>query len=134
TYYDNCRASVEEVRRAAADLGVAGYTEIVKGWFEETLPAFRSRLGPIAILRIDGDWYASVRCCLDNLFDQVVEGGLVIIDDYYAYEGCRLAVHEFFGERRLSYALESVGGPPADQLECAVFPKGMDTLKGLQQV
>lgn len=133
-YYDNCRASLEEVRRTAAELGVAAYTEVIKGWFEQTLPLFRERLGPIAILRIDGDWYSSVRCCLENLLDQVVEGGLVVVDDYYAFDGCRLAVHEFFSERQLTYALESVTGPPADQLECAVFRKGKSTWKWLQQV
>jgi len=109
-YFDNCRVSLEEVQRTARGLGLASYTELVKGWFNQTLPAYRQRIGPIAILRIDCDWYASVRCCLDNLFDQVVDGGFVIFDDYYTFEGCAIAVHEFLGERRLSHRLESVVG------------------------
>lgn len=105
---DYNRVSLEELRQHAAELGLARYTEFLQGWFEQTLPAHRAHLGPIAILRIDCDWYASVRCCLENLYDQVQDGGFVIIDDYFAFDGCALAVHEFFGEHRLSHRLISV--------------------------
>ena len=49
----------------------------------------------IAILRLDGDWYASTMICLEYLYDRVVSGGFVIIDDYGCYDGCRKAVDEF---------------------------------------
>jgi hypothetical protein len=111
-YLDNARADVEDVRRNARALGFEARTEIVKGWFDDTLPARRADIGPIAILRVDCDWYASVRCCLDNLYDQVVEGGYVIFDDYYSYDGCTLAVHEFLAERKVAHRLEAVYGPP----------------------
>ena len=82
-YHDNCRASLEDVQASVAALGLGGWTRLVKGWFEKSLPAHKDRIGPIALLRIDGDWYASVRCCLENLWDQVVKRGLVVLDDYY---------------------------------------------------
>jgi O-methyltransferase len=107
-YLDNCRVSLEEVQRSATELGLASYTEFIKGWFDQTLPANRGRIGPIAILRIDCDWYSSVRCCLENLYDQVVEGGFVVFDDYYIFDGCAIAVHEFLGKRRLAHRIESV--------------------------
>ena len=50
--------------------------------------------GPIAILRLDGDWYASTKICLDHLYERVVPGGFVIVDDYGTYEGCQKAVDE----------------------------------------
>lgn len=109
-YQDNCRASVEEVQRNAKKLGLAPYTELVKGWFEESLPAHRARVGPVALLRIDCDWYRSVRCCLDHLYDQVSPGGIILFDDYYTYDGCAIAVHEFLAERRPAPRLESVAG------------------------
>lgn len=109
-YLDNCRVRVDDVRRSAAELGVEGITEIVKGWFDETLPSARDRIGPIAILRLDCDWYASVRCCLDSLYASVVPGGYVILDDYYSYDGCAIAVHEFLAERRLPHRIEQAGG------------------------
>jgi O-methyltransferase len=66
-----------------------------KGWFQETLPADAESVGPIAILRIDADWYASTKVCLEFLFPRVMSGGFVIVDDYGTYEGCRKAVDEF---------------------------------------
>ena len=100
-YYDNCRAAVEEVRAAARDLGLEGVTEIVPGWFDQTLPQVKDRIGPIAILRIDCDWYDPVLLCLETLYDQVVEGGILIIDDYYVWDGAAIALHEFLAARKL---------------------------------
>lgn len=37
---------------------------------------------------------------LENLYDLVVPGGYVIIDDYFYWDGCRNVVNEFFGEKR----------------------------------
>ena len=102
--------SLERVRENAAHLGLLPWTEFVQGWFDESLPAHRERIGPIAILRLDCDWYASVRTCLDQLYDQVSAGGFVVLDDYYTYDGCALAAHEFLSERRLAHRIESIGG------------------------
>lgn len=112
TYYDNCRASLEEVRTTIADFGMSGRVTPVKGWFEDTLPANRGDVGPIAILRIDGDWYASVKTSLEALFDQVVPGGLVIFDDYDLWDGCTLAVHEFLADRKLPLGIRRDQGRP----------------------
>jgi O-methyltransferase len=123
-YFDNLRAPVDEVRKAATDLGVSEIVDAVKGWFDKTLPAARDRIGPIAILRIDADWHSSVKCCLENLYDQVVDGGFIIFDDYYTWDGCAVAVHEFLGSRGLCHRIETTGGvDPA----CAVFRKGKTT-------
>ncbi|MFL4469150.1 TylF/MycF/NovP-related O-methyltransferase [Tateyamaria armeniaca] len=88
----------EVVRRFVADdLGYGDQnTHIHKGWFQDTVPA--SDTGPIAILRLDGDWYESTKVCLENLYDRVVSGGFVIIDDYGTYEGCQKAVDQFIEE------------------------------------
>ena len=71
------------------------YLHYHQGWFQEVLPTAHKDLGPIAILRLDADWYASTKVCLHYLFHKVVSGGFVIIDDYGAYDGCRKAVDEF---------------------------------------
>jgi O-methyltransferase len=75
---------------------------VVKGWFQESLAKNADAIGPIAILRIDGDFYASTRVCLEKLFDRVVPGGAVIIDDYGVFPGCRRATDEFLEERKLA--------------------------------
>ena len=96
-------------RSACNDLivGRIGYPkELVhfhQGWFQDTLPVDAGAVGTIAVLRLDGDWYASTKVCLEHLYDKVAPGGFVIFDDYGTYEGCRLAVDE---------ALAARGAPP----------------------
>jgi hypothetical protein len=81
-----------------------------KGWFQDTLPQVAPGMGEIAILRLDGDWYASTAVCLEHLHDHVVPGGFVIIDDYGCYEGCRRAVDEFRNERGITAFLHHIDG------------------------
>lgn len=92
-YFDNCRASIEDAQKAMELAGIRD-ARIVKGWFENTLPITAISDG-ILILRMDGDWYDSTMCILNNLFHQVVPGGCLIIDDYHYWEGCSKAVHDF---------------------------------------
>lgn len=75
--------------------------KIVKGWFQNTLPKYKKIIGPIGILRLDGDWYESTKVSLENLYDLVLPGGYIIIDDYYYWEGCKKAVDEFIKSREL---------------------------------
>jgi hypothetical protein len=49
----------------------------------------------IAVLRLDTDWYESTKFELDNFYKYVVKGGIVIIDDYGHWKGCKRAVNEF---------------------------------------
>ena len=92
TYYNNCRAGRAEAEAAMKLAHVDSYF-IHEGWFEETLTAFPDC--DIALLRLDADWYASTWTCLEHLWAKVVTGGLVIIDDYYTWDGCSRAVHAF---------------------------------------
>jgi len=69
------------------------------GWFQHTLPTAAEEIQEIAILRLDGDLYSSTEVSLRYLYDKVVPGGYVIIDDYGSLSGCRDAVHDFFAAR-----------------------------------
>jgi O-methyltransferase len=77
----------------------------VRGWFDDTLPSLKAETGPIALLHLDCDWYKSVKFCLDQLYDQVIAGGYVVIDDYGHWHGCRMAVDEFIAQRQLQVEL-----------------------------
>ncbi|MBI3551715.1 MAG: class I SAM-dependent methyltransferase [Elusimicrobia bacterium] len=79
-----------------------------RGWFQETMPQDAPKIGRIAILRLDGDWYASTKVCLEHLYDKVVKGGFVVVDDYGCYEGCRKAVDEFRSERKIADYLHHI--------------------------
>jgi O-methyltransferase len=92
-YFDNCRASEAEFRAAMALAGAAYRVE--RGWFDDTVPRYASEQRPMALLRLDGDWYESTMVCLEHLFPLVVDGGIVIIDDYHTWDGCTRAVHDY---------------------------------------
>jgi O-methyltransferase len=96
-FYDNCSASPDFAQRAMTLSGATRF-HLVKGWFHETLPKFRPPT-PIALLRLDGDWYESTLSCLESLFDKVAIGGIIILDDYYAWDGCCRALHDFLSKR-----------------------------------
>lgn len=83
----------------------SNYVYYHKGWFQNTIPIKSKEIEKIAILRLDGDWYESTKICLDYLFDKVVSGGFVIIDDYGLYSGCKKAVDDFFEMRDEFYYL-----------------------------
>jgi len=53
----------------------------------------------IAILRLDTDWYESSKFELEMMYDSVVDGGIIIFDDYFHWDGQRRAVDEFFQKR-----------------------------------
>lgn len=73
---------------------------IKKGWFENTTKDFPEA---ISLLRFDGDWYSSTKDVLENLFDKVVQGGVLIFDDYGYWNGNKKAVDEFLELRNLHY-------------------------------
>jgi len=102
---DNCRATIEDVSEAMQRAGIQD-AKVVKGWFENTLPGTQISEG-ILILRMDGDWYDSTMCILDNLFDQVVPGGCLILDDYHCWEGCARAVHDFLSRNKRSETIRT---------------------------
>jgi O-methyltransferase len=78
----------------------------LRGWFGDTLPT--SPIGPIAILRLDGDMYRSTWDALDALYDRVSDGGYVIVDDYHAWPSCRQAVTDFLARRGLAPVLRPI--------------------------
>ena len=92
------RAAETEAATAMKLSGATSFS-LVKGWFNETVPRFTPP-SEIAVLRLDGDWYDSTRVCLENLYPHVAPGGIVIVDDYYNWDGCARAVNEFLAASR----------------------------------
>jgi hypothetical protein len=99
-----CRGQIEEVRAFFHELEAAEGVEFVKGLFRDTLPL--SGIDRIALLHIDGDWYESVRVCLEDLYDKVVPGGIIQFDDYGYWKGARKAVDEFMAQRGIALPLK----------------------------
>ena len=51
---------------------------------------------PLALLRLDTDWYESTRHELEHLYPRLSPGGVLIVDDYGHWQGARRAVDEYF--------------------------------------
>jgi hypothetical protein len=79
---------------------------IVKGWFADTFPMVSP--GTIALLHVDADWYAPVKLCLETFYDLVAPGGVIVLDDYGRWDGCRVATDEFLANRGLDVHLQRV--------------------------
>ena len=106
-YFDNCSAPIEFATTAMNQSGVSRFHS-VKGWFNQTLPKYNFS-EPIALLRLDGDWYDSTLDCLNYLYKHVVSGGIVVIDDYYTWDGCTRAVHDFLSKNSIPDCIRSTG-------------------------
>ncbi len=77
---------------AAFQLPVEGNeVSLVKGLFQDTITGDE----PVALAHVDGDWYESVRTCLERIGPRLPPGGVMVIDDYFHWSGCRTAVDEF---------------------------------------
>lgn len=77
--------------------------ELVKGDILETIPKYVEE-NPhlkIALLHIDTDTYEPVEVTLERMWDRVVKGGIVILDDYGVWPGETQAVDDFFKDKNV---------------------------------
>jgi hypothetical protein len=74
---------------------VEGNVNLIKGWFEDTLPKFCRELGQeqIQLLHMDADTYKPTAYVLSYLTKNLGKGTIVIFDEYFGYSNFRL--HEF---------------------------------------
>lgn len=89
-------------------LNVADLVVAIPGLFADTLPENQAKIGAIALLHADGDWYESTMDIFNNLYDSVVAEGFIQIDDYGHWEGCRQAVREFDRHRHAAFPLREI--------------------------
>ncbi len=72
---------------------------LIEGLYEDTLIVNED----VAFAHIDCDWYESVMTCLNQIVPYLSKGGKLIIDDYYAWSGCRKATDEYFADKKEIY-------------------------------
>lgn len=95
--------SVEEVRGNLELEHVLDddYLRFVEGPVEQTLLVESNLPEWIALLRLDTDWYQSTKMELEILYPRLVPGGVLIVDDYGHWAGCRKATNDYFAEDAL---------------------------------
>lgn len=100
-YGGNLLDNTTDLLENVLNLASSNYV-VHKGWFQHTVPVASSQINNLALLRLDGDWYESTKTCLEGLYDKMVPGGYLILDDYVFFSGCTQAVDEFLECRSIS--------------------------------
>ena len=105
-----CYTPLEKVQNR---LKSTGYRQdklhYIEGDVMETLKDKTTIPEKIAVLRLDTDWYESSKCELEQMYDNVVIGGVIIFDDYYHWDGQRRATDDFFASRNITYDFVNIG-------------------------
>jgi O-methyltransferase len=104
---DGCSAPLETAQKVLDETGYPKErVHFVVGKVENTLPV--SAPGSICLLRLDTDWYESTKHELVHLFPRLSDKGVIIIDDYGHWKGCRQACDEYFSQNRISILLNRI--------------------------
>lgn len=103
-----CYSSFEEVKN---NINLTGFDverfHMIKGKVEDTIPA-NLPTSKIALLRLDTDWYESTLHELVHLYPLLNHHGILIIDDYGHWEGCRRAVTEYIKDNNINLLLNRI--------------------------
>ena len=100
--YMNLNITLEEVQKNVLGLGYpAEKIHFIKGRVEDTLPTHAP--DAIALLRLDTDWYESTWHELNHLFPKISKSGVLIIDDYGHFSGCKKAVDEYISKNKQDF-------------------------------
>ncbi len=102
-----CLSPLQEVQKNIKTINYpTEKIHFIKGKVEETIPNVIPE--KIALLRLDTDWYESTLHELEYLFPRLVKGGIIIIDDYGHWEGCKKAVDEYLDRNKIELFLNRI--------------------------
>jgi hypothetical protein len=97
---------------------VPGNVELIKGWFDETLPKFLAEHPePLALLHVDCDLYSSTKTIFDLLGSRLRPGSVIVFDEYWNYPGWKLHEYKAFEEMKAARGLtcKPIGFVPSHQ-------------------
>jgi hypothetical protein len=103
----------------------------IRGFFAESVKEIAEDQR-FCFAHIDGDLYESVHVALKNIFDRVVEGGVIVIDDFFhPAQGPARAASDYFNERGIyplyhvsfPYSVFILKGQGADSVD---YPRSVD--------
>lgn len=81
--------------------------EVVKGWFDDTLPPFfAAHDGAIRLAHVDCDLYSSTKTVLAHIGPRLRPGSLILFDEYFNHPGWRHEEYKAFQELVAESGLE----------------------------
>lgn len=90
-YMDDLKSVVERNLSRLLPAAKRERVTLVEGLVQDTLVLD----GAVAFAHVDVDWYDPVKVCLERICPKLSVGGVIILDDYKDWGGCRKAVDEF---------------------------------------
>jgi O-methyltransferase len=111
-----CAAAIKDVETVLHLVGTTSEQfKIIPGWFQDTF----SKLLPdhVSLLHCDADWYDSVLLVLRTFYPRISNGGVVVLDDFGHWEGCREAFYDFYREVSEKPLLERYGTTQASWIK-----------------
>lgn len=101
-----CDETLDQVKRNFDAYGLLDDQVLfVEGRFRDSLPNLAPR--PLAVIRVDADWYEGTHDVLKFLYPMLSDGGFMIVDDY-KLQGCKKAVDEYRVGQRIFDKLQVV--------------------------
>lgn len=97
-----------DVIKELDSIDMSSTARLVAGDVLKTLKVENNLPSEISILRLDTDFFESTLFELEVLFPRLVDGGILIIDDYGHWAGAQKAVHQYFEEHNLSYYISVI--------------------------
>ena len=95
--YNNwCYASLEDVKKNVKPHRKNIDVKYIVGDILDTLNNDKNIPDRISVLRLDTDWYESTKKELEILYPRLSKGGVILVDDYGHWGGCKKAVDEYF--------------------------------------
>ena len=102
-----CYSTLDEVKENIRKVNYpSDKIKFIRGKVEETIPETIPE--KIAVLRLDTDWYESTMHEMVHLFPKLVSGGVIIIDDYGHWKGCKKAVDEYISKYNIKLLLNRI--------------------------
>jgi len=82
--------------------------DLIPGWFDETLPKFiKNKKENISFIHIDCDLYSSTKIIFDTLAEFIIDGTVIVFDEYFNYPFWQnhefKAFQEFIKNNKLNY-------------------------------
>jgi hypothetical protein len=103
-----CASPVESVIEITSQLGTLDTLVTVKGNFEDSLHQYSKKISDIALLHMDGDWYESTKTILNTFYSSVIVGGIIQVDDYGYWAGCKKALNEFERDSGITFTINTI--------------------------
>lgn len=100
----NTSISVEQLENVLKHKNIFQSVELIKGDILVTLPQYMKNHPEIKLsfINLDTDLYEPAVCILENCWDKLNNGGILVLDDYRFFSGENKAVDDFFKDKNVN--------------------------------